>query len=747
VKVYQLEVKGVVQGVGFRPFIYRIAQAMAMRGEVYNDSRGVYIRLAASKDRVEQFMHRVTSELPPLAHIDEMTLSSCESSAIYSEFTITQSRKNDAVSVRLPLDVSICEQCTHELFDPHDRRYRYPFITCTNCGPRYSIIKRFPYDRSNTSMDTFVMCEACTAEYTNPLDRRYHAEPIGCFACGPKLSMFQKETPLALEQHAMIDQAVALLKEGKIIALKGVGGYHLVCDAADDEAVKSMRIKKKRPAKPFALMVQNMEKVQLLAKVNDQERRALSSNKRPIVLLKKSATSHQVLSRYVAPEIDQVGVMLPYTPLHYLIVEAFGGAIVATSANISGDPICSTIEEVMQLSDVWDYCLDHDREIVNSCDDSILFVENDQTFIVRDSRGSAPKASLLEQEISKKTLALGANQKTTVMIAEDKLGILSPYIGDLGSIKSLEHYDATIKTLKRVYDFEPERLVCDRHPHYESTKYAQALIKKHTHLELMQLQHHYAHILSVMGERSIDERVLGVSFDGTGYGDDGMLWGGEFFICDRHSYERIAHFKYFQLLGGEQAIKEPRRIALSFLLELYGEDALEMDHAAVHAFAPWERKALYRLWLTKSSVQSSSCGRLFDLVASLTDTLQLTTYEGESGLRLETLYDASITESYAFSIEDQAINFFKVVEQMLEESDPVTIVSKFFNTLVAIIEALQRQYDLPLVAGGGVFQNRTLIRLLMHKMPHIIFPKDLPCNDSAIAYGQLIYSASSSAKK
>jgi len=733
---FQIEIRGVVQGVGFRPFIYNLAHSHDLKGSVLNDGFGVVILLQCSQEDVDQFIREIELQKPPLSRIDSIELKEIESDKKFSSFEILKSKTTSKLSLEIPSDVGMCKECQGELEDENNRRFRYPFINCVNCGPRFSIIKNLPYDRKNTSMSEFLMCTKCQDEYENPKDRRYHAQPIGCFDCGVKLSLFDS-THNKIICDDMVDKVISFLAEGKILAIKGIGGYHLVCDATNDKSVKLLREKKNRISKPFAVMVKDMKMAKTIAEISLKEEELLESQKRPIVLLRK--IDGNSLSDSIAPFIEQIGLFLPYTPLHHLILQKLDTPIVATSANISGEPLCTTREEILRLSHIWDYCLDNDRDIVNSCDDSVVFVENDISFMLRDARGYAPSYLKLPHKTDKKILALGANQKSTVAITiEDKV-ILSPYIGDLDSLSSIEYFKSHIDTLKRIYHFEPDIVVCDKHPNYESTKYAKELKAKNPNIELIEVQHHYAHILATMGINNITKKVLGVSFDGTGYGDGGNLWGGEFFVCDAQSYERVGHFKEFKLLGGERAIKEPRRVGLSFLFELYGEDVFEMDNPILRAFTLRELKTLYTVWKKGlNSPLSSSCGRLFDCVASLLDVIQVCSYEGESGLMLESLYDENIKDFYPFKIKNGVIDFHYIVNYIVIEKNNTIAVSKFFNTLVEIIYEMGEKYKLPIVLGGGVFQNRVLLRLIMRRIPNVIVPKDFVSNDSAIAYGQAI---------
>ncbi|MDP2894290.1 MAG: carbamoyltransferase HypF [Sulfurimonas sp.] len=731
-----IEIRGVVQGVGFRPFIYNLAISMGLSGEVSNNGYGVLILLDATQEKVDEFIQKIRDKKPPLSEIDSIKITQIVKTKPFEGFSIQMSKSTKLLSSKIPSDIAMCSECESELLDKTNRRFEYLFITCLNCGPRFSIIKNLPYDRKNTSMDEFVMCQECRSEYENPKDRRYHAQPIGCHKCGPAISLFDN-SGRKIESKNIIDEAVEAISSGKIAVIKGIGGYHLVCDASNDSAVKLLRERKRRPSKPFGVMVKDVETAKSIAIMSVKEQELLNSNRRPIVLLQKRDSNF--ISLHVAPNISQIGLFLAYTPLHHLILQRLNRPIVATSANISDEPLCKNYDQIMRLSSVWDFCLEHNREIVNSCDDSVLFVENEKIFMLRASRGYAPFYLKLPQKTDKKILALGANQKSTVAITVEDSVVLSPYIGDLGSLSSVEHYKSHIETLKRIYDFTPDVVVCDKHPNYESTKYAKELKAENEEIELLQVQHHYAHILATMGINGISSKVLGVSFDGTGYGDEGNLWGGEFFVCDSRSYERVGHFKYFRLLGGEKAIKEPRRVALSFLFEIYGDEVFKLSNPTINSFSSSEINTLYTAYKNGlNSPLSSSCGRLFDAVASILGIIQICSYEGESGLLLESLYDENIAEYYEFSTQDNEIDFSQIVKQILDEKDLHVAVSKFFNTIVEIIYLMYKKYDLPLVLGGGVFQNRVLLRLIIRKIPDVILPEMFVSNDSAIAYGQVI---------
>ncbi|MBV5348056.1 carbamoyltransferase HypF, partial [bacterium] len=515
-----ITVRGIVQGVGFRPFVYREAKTHRLKGFVINTADGVVIE--AEGLEYEAFINALRENLPKHARIDSMEIVESESCG-YTDFEIRESTLGVG-SVAIPLDTALCRACEAEMDDPSNRRYRYPFINCTDCGPRYTIIQIPPYDRVRTSMKHFTMCDACHTEYTDPTSRRYHAEPISCPDCGPKLTFLDNK---GLETEGdPIALAVEMLKAGKIIALKGLGGFHLMCDATSDNAVSELRRRKHRKAKPLAVMFRSLEQLQTYAVVNEEERTHITGAIKPIVIVRaKSGTN---LSAHVAPSIDRLGVFLPYTPLHRLLFESIDFPLIATSANISDEPIIVKADEIAhRLGNVVDGILTHNRTIVNALDDSVIQIAQGHVVMLRMGRGFAPHTLLLTNSIEKNILALGAHQKSAIALGVKKNMVVSGHIGDLGSIESDGYFEKTIQTFKRFYECEPTLFISDLHPHYSSTRYAKEQEKEH-----YGVQHHYAHILACMGEYTLNEKVLGFAFDGTGYGEDGSLWGGEVMIAD-----------------------------------------------------------------------------------------------------------------------------------------------------------------------------------------------------------------------
>ena len=727
---YKVTIKGTVQGVGFRPFIYALAKKQNLNGTISNGSNGVEIYINANT--LERFIASIEKELPLLASIDSIEIEEVDFQ-YFQDFKIIETQNSGDITVNIPPDISICKACEKELFEPNNRRYGYPFITCTHCGVRYSILYDLPYDRVNTSMKFFKMCDACKSEYTNPLDRRYHAQPIGCWDCGATLKLVGQGH---LSPTKIIDEIVALIEQGDILAIKGVGGYHLVCDATNEKAIEKLRERKRRPSKPFAVMVGDVGMARELAEINEAEEELLMSKERPVVVL-NMIVREGIPRLKVAPNISRIGLFLPYTPLHLLILKKLNRPLVATSANVSDEPIAIDRESIEKLSNVYDYLVDHDREIVNGCDDSVVMVVKNQSIFLRRARGYTPISIKLPFKLDKKVLAVGANQKSTVAIGFDEQVILSPHIGDLNGIESVEYFKENIENLKRIYRFEPDVIVHDKHPSYESTKYAKsATIKK------KEVQHHYAHILSVMVEKGLTQKVLGVAFDGTGYGDDGNLWGGEFLLCDSKGYQRVAHINYFKLLGGAKAIKEPKRVALSLLFDMYGDKVLSGLNPPIptlQAFTKAEIRTHYLMWKKGLNAPlSSSVGRLFDAVASLTGVCQVMSFEGESGMLMEEYYDKDITDAYSFNCTEDVIDMLPMIEAISQEIHPKVAISKFFNTLVEIIHTLHQRYNVPLLLSGGVFQNRVFLELVLTKIPTALVSNQTPPNDGGIALGQIV---------
>ena len=753
-------ITGLVQGVGFRPFVYRLAQEENLHGWVRNDAKGVRLHIEGHPEALARFQERLQKELPPLARIDSLDVTPTYAQG-YQSFRIIDSKSGADKSASVLPDVSLCEACLAEMKDPKNRRHRYPFITCTDCGPRYSIIRTVPYDRPNTSMAPFTMCASCRQEYEDPADRRYHAQPIGCWECGPRLEfwhqaegewmkMQSKGDPQA-DSETFLEETARYIETGQIVAIKGLGGFHLVCDAANEAAVLRLRERKHRPTKPFALMIPSVESAKELAKITPSELALLRSKERPIVLLKKRHSCD--LPEAVAPGIDRIGLMLPYTPLHHLLLERLNRPIVATSANLSDEPIIRDGETLRKkMGQVVDAVLDHNREILNACDDSVAQIIGDRVQWLRVARGIAPLSIPLQGvDHAPPILAVGANQKNTIALSLGDKIVISPHIGDLNSIEAMEYFTRTVETFRRFYDFAPETVVCDLHPGYETTKWARELKMKNENLKIVRVQHHYAHVLAVMAEHGYRGKVLAFAFDGTGYGVDGTIWGGEVMVADTQSFERIAHLRPFRLLGGEKAVKEPRRAALALLFELFGlEEILAMENPAEKAFKPAEIRLLHQSWQKGLNAPvSTSMGRLFDAVASLAGVCQHQSYEGESGLRLEA-WSGDNRQSHRplFKIEKDLVDWAPLVRTLAQgKTDAARAFIPALAQTIAHFADLHR--DLPIVLSGGVFQNRTLMQACL-KSPfadRLMLSKSLPPNDAAIAPGQLYFALRSDSNR
>ncbi|WP_456381260.1 carbamoyltransferase HypF [Hydrogenimonas sp.] len=741
---YRIRVTGIVQGVGFRPTVYRYALENELGGFVRNDSDGVVIEVEGKTEALDAFVTSLRKFPPPLARIDRMEE---EEIPCREEKTFSIHVSDDTHKKRTPVspDVSICPACIEEMRDPADRRFGHPFINCTDCGPRYTITRTVPYDRPNTSMASFEMCDMCRTEYENPEDRRYHAQPIACRDCGPRLRLLDSGGVPLHEGEVSIDVAVRYLEEGRIVAVKGLGGFHLMCRADDDRAVRSLRERKRRPSKPLAVMVRDLDIASGLAVVGEDEARLLEGRERPIVLLSKHRETDMRISSAVAPGIDRLGIMLPYTPLHILLFDRIDKPLVATSANLSDEPIVRDADTLLRkLGGVVDAVLDHDREIVNACDDSVVQVVAGRPVWLRAARGVAPMTIPLDFTAESPILAVGANQKTTISLALDDRIVVSPHIGDLDGIESMEYFERTVETFRRFYDFVPEIVVCDKHPGYETTKWAMRLADREG-IERVAVQHHYAHALAVMAEHGLrEEAVLAFCWDGTGYGEDGTFWGSEALIADASGFRRVASLAPFGLIGGEKAVREPRRVALSMFFEVFGETMPDGKSPLFEAFGESEIELLAQVWRKGlRTPRTTSMGRFFDAVASFCGLCQRLGFEGESGMRIEAMAEEGHTP-WPMPLEEGMWRWDAVVEDLCVSPDPIRAASKLMATLEAMIfDLADRHPDLPLLFAGGVFQNRTLLSRLVDRCEkegrRFYLPRRLPPNDGAISLGQIWY--------
>lgn len=764
-----LKIQGAVQGVGFRPFIYRLATELGLTGWVNNSSEGVAIEIEGERSQLTTFLNNLKSLAPPLSKIQSV-VSSEHTPVGDRNFTIKPSTSGAKTALILP-DLATCPECQQDIFDSNNRRHRYPFTNCTNCGSRFSIIKTLPYDRPNTSMREFVMCDRCGAEYQNPLNRRFHAQPNACPECGPHLELWDSQgKTLGTHDEALLMTAEAI-RQGKIVAVKGLGGFHLVVDAQDEVAVQRLRDRKHRPHKPLALMYPNLERVKADCQVSSLEAKLLLSPQAPIVLLTSQLTKDP-LHPYalITHHSPYLGVMLPYTPLHHLLTQELDFPIVATSGNFSGEPICIDNQEALsKLKHIADLFLVHNRPIVRPVDDSIVRVIAKEAQILRRARGYAPlpitsplsphspiPPSTLQSDAKPIILGVGGYLKNAIAYFKDNQIFLSQYIGDLNTVATYERFQQTIEDFQNLYEFKPTKIVCDRHPHYLSTSYARKL-----DIPVASVQHHYAHILSCMVDNGLDlnEPVLGIAWDGTGYGLDGTIWGGEFLTITDTGFKRVAHLKTFPLPGGEQAVKEPKRIAIALLYQTYGNcDCLLECLNNLPCMTAFTRRELdiIRTILNKNinAPLTSSMGRLFDGVAALLGIRQQVSYEGQAAMELEAAIGDFSIDVYNFELirpknnldSPIIIDWQPMVQEIaieyINKKSIAEIAAKFHNTLVEIIIAVAKQIGREqIVLTGGCWQNKYLTEraIARLKQEHFIpyWHHQVSCNDSGLAVGQI----------
>ncbi len=748
----RISVRGVVQGVGFRPFVYRLAQEHGLRGWVRNTSGSVEIEAEGDALALKQFLNLFSSRVPPRARVDaiETTFLPVEG---YDGFVIRESERQEGVYQLISPDIATCEDCIREILSSKDRRFRYPFTNCTNCGPRFTIIRDIPYDRRKTTMSRFVMCPECRAEYEDPLDRRFHAQPNACPACGPSLELADAAgTPIPSRDS--LHAAAALLQKGKILAVKGLGGFHLVCDATDEAAVRTLRDRKRRTSKPFAVMMASLKEVDRHTELCDQERELLRSPEAPIVLL-RWRRDRSTVARSVAPENRYLGVMLPYTPLHHLLLRDAGRPLVMTSANLSGEPLVVDRDEALRkLASIADAFLFHNREIHVRCDDSVYLVEETPQ-VVRRARGYAPSPIDLPFR-SRPILACGAQLKNTFCLTRDAHAFLSPHIGDMENEETLDHFTAMIAHYECLFRIEPRLIACDLHPEYTPTKFAVALARE-AGLPCVAVQHHHAHIVSCLVEHRIDGPVIGVAFDGTGYGTDGAIWGGEFLIADWRRCERVGRFQYLPMPGGEAAIRKPYRMALGVLDALFGRP-VDLAGLPLGTADPVEQRVIAEQIARRINTPlTSSAGRLFDAVAALAGVRFEVDYDAQAAIELEMQAAQANGESgsYPYTVGRESglrvVQWEKLFDAILSDlrahvATPI-IARRFHNTIARMTAAVCGQIagerDIARVAlSGGVFQNRLLSRLVTAALRdqglEVLTHRDVPCNDGGISLGQAV---------
>ena len=749
-----IAIRGAVQGVGFRPFIYRLATELRLAGWVANSPQGVFLEVEGEKSVLENFLLRIEKEKPPLSSVQSLDPSFLDAVG-YERFEIRASdRSGESSAIVLP-DVATCPDCLHDIADPLNRRYRYPFTNCTNCGPRFSIIESLPYDRPNTTMRDFTMCPDCRKEYENPVDRRFHAQPNACPICGPHLELWDADGMILSSHDEAVFDTAAALRAGKIVAVKGIGGFHLMVDAENEEGVVSLRQRKHREEKPFAMMFPSLDDVKCECEVSKLEERLLLSPESPIVLLNRKSeigNRKSLIASSVAPHNPNLGVMLPYTPLHYLLMRELGFPVVATSGNISDEPMCIDEHEALKrLHGVADLFLVHDRPIVRHVDDSVVRVMMGRELVLRRARGYAPLPVAAKMSFDSPIIAVGAHLKNSIALAKGENVFISQHIGDLETKEAMEAFQNVNESFKKLYDVEPSTMVADLHPDYRSTQFAKSL-----DVRVIQIQHHYAHVASCMAENHLDGRVLGVSWDGTGLGLDGTIWGGEFLLTDEESFSRVAHLRQFRLPGGDKAIREPRRMAVGLLYEIIGDSLFRgLDVHPIKTFTAAEILLLQQMLTKKiNSPLTSSAGRLFDAVASLSGVCDIAKFEGQAAMELEWVIGKTLTdEVYGFTTSDSefplTIDWAPMVQEILEDmkgSVPLSVISaKFHNTMVAMIVGVAgRIGEERIVLTGGCFQNKYLlersVRRLEEKGFHPYWHQRVPPNDGGIALGQ-IYAA------
>jgi hydrogenase maturation protein HypF len=753
----RIDVNGVVQGVGFRPFVYRLAHRYKLSGWVCNTSGNVSIEVQGERINLDGFTAALENEAPPVSRIQRIRISTIPVNAD-TDFKILDSKAREGEYQPLSADIATCNQCLKEIFDPADRRYLYPFTNCTNCGPRFTIVKDIPYDRPLTTMNKFKMCQKCQAEYDDPLNRRFHAQPNACPDCGPKLQLADNNgTPV--DCHDVLKKAAQLLIEGNIIAVKGLGGFQLACDATDFKTVQTLRERKKRPGKPFALMMYCLEQIQKYCIVSPPEAGLLCSVQAPIVLLKKSPDNAEIALN-IAENNKYLGVMLPPTPLHHILLRYVAKPLVMTSGNLSEEPICKDNDEALaRLKGIADYFILHDRDVYSRYDDSVYLVEKDEARAIRRARGYAPSPVMLPFD-AVQILACGAEEKNTFCLTRDNHAFLSQHIGDMDNAETLEHFENTIALYKHLFRIKPEEIAYDLHPEYRATKYALKYAAENN-LKTVGVQHHHAHIAACMAENNIETPVIGVSFDGTGYGTDGNLWGGEFLLCDFKGFERLAHLEYIPMPGGAAAIHKPYRMALSYIYNLLGTATSIEKLPILKQIPETEINTIKKqLQLKLNCPLTSSAGRLFDAVSAICGICGEAAYEAQAAIELEMAAPDDMNEIisqgiYPFAIDNEngisvirLENLIKCVIQDIIENTPVAVIAAVFHRTMAEMitetcKSISKKTEIKTVAlSGGVFQNRLLLNLAIDRLERegftVISHKVVPCNDGGLALGQAV---------
>jgi len=743
----KIHIKGLVQGVGFRPFVYRLAHQLKISGNVENSNDGVHILAIAPENVMQLFLYLLRTEAPQASHIDEIIVSDEAFDFNDNSFEIISSRNISDEITGISPDIAVCSDCLTDM-KTQTHRLNYPFINCTNCGPRFTIIEDLPYDREKTSMKVFAMCDKCSGEYTDVGDRRFHAQPVACSQCGPEYELMLDGESVK-DINFILSKCSSMISDGKIIAMKGLGGFHLACDAMNSNAVKRMRELKTREAKPFAVMFSSLERINENCIADEHQKQLIVSWKRPVVLLKQKPGSS--VCGEVSAGLDTLGVMLPYMPFHHLLFEHLKtDAIVLTSGNISDEPIVIDNEEASaKLGPLSDALLIYNREIYNRTDDSVVFSANNRERIIRRSRGYVPDMIGLEFNADG-IFAAGAELKNCFCYGKGKSAVMSQHIGDLKNLETFAFYKETAEKFKKLLRVNPAYYACDMHPDYMSTGYATGKGGE----GIISVQHHHAHVASCMAENGLDEKVIGVSLDGTGYGDDGNTWGSEFLICDFEGYDRVTHFDYIPLPGGDKAADEPWRMAVSYLYRVYGNELLALDIPLLKA-VPLDRIKLLMHAIDKkmNCPLTSGAGRLFDAVAAISGICYTNRFEAEAPMLLEAIADHSVNTAYPFEVKetlhfDQTIR--EIVNDVTELKGKSVIAARFQNTLIAavleIVKMIRKKSGLnKVVLSGGVFQNLYLLENTENRLKECEFEvfshTRVPSNDGGLALGQLAIAA------
>jgi hydrogenase maturation protein HypF len=770
----EIRIGGTVQGVGFRPTVYRIAKELKLKGSVCNDGEGVLIRVSGSQQSIEEFIKRIQQESPSLAKIDNLKRIPYQQDLIFNDFVISDSI-NTSIKTQIPPDAATCEDCKREIFDPLSRYYRYPFTNCTHCGPRLSIINAIPYDRNNTSMAMFAMCPECREEYADIENRRFHAQPVACYTCGPHAWLERSDgKPVTAAMFSMLDDVDAvctLLQKGEIVAIKGLGGFHLACDATNHKTVEKLRQRKQRYHKPFALMARDIQVIEQYCQPTPKEKELLESAIAPIVLID---SPHSSLSPIIAPKQNTLGFMLPYTPLHHLILRRMNRPIVLTSGNISDEAQCINNQEAREkLSKIADYFLFHNREIVNRVDDSVVRIIGEKLQIVRRARGYAPAPINLPSgfENIPQILAMGSELKNTFCLLRDGKAILSQHLGDLAKATVFKSYQDTLNLYLNLFEHQPQAVAVDKHPEYLSTKFGKELAVANQ-IKIYDIQHHHAHIAACMAENSLSintEPVLGIALDGLGLGEDNALWGGEFLLADYRKFTRLATVKPVHLIGGEQATYQPWRNTYAQLTSAFNWLDIKQNYGNLEIVKYLEQKPLKLLnELKEKSLNTpltSSTGRLFDAVAAAIGICrEQCSYEGQPAIEMEALIDEkqlnqrkeTLTYSFQLNFLDSIYYIdpqpmWKALLDDLQQKTAAKIIAEKFHMGLAIaivktVNTLRQQHSFNQVAlTGGVFQNRILLQLVTNRLQSsgikVLTHSLVPCNDGGLSLGQAVIAA------